>query len=136
MTYIPADLRRLVQDRAAGCCEYGLLDEHFTYFTHEIDHIYAEKHGGKTTEDNLCLSCSDCNRYKGSDLCSLDPATGEVMALFHPRRDHWMEHFRVDGAGIEGITPQGRATVRLLKMNDPDCYIERVAVPPPAGPIV
>lgn len=128
MTYIPAELRRFVHGRTDGCCEYCLLGEHFTYFTYEIDHVYAEKHGGETIENNLCLSCSDCNRHKGSDLCSLDPETGDVVTLFHPRRDKWVEHFRLNGAQIEGISPHGRVTVRLLQMNDPDRYIERVTL--------
>ena len=38
--------------------------------------------------------------------------------LFHPRRDEWSQHFRFEGPYIEGITPTGRATVRLLTLND------------------
>jgi hypothetical protein len=39
MTYIPEPLRRLVVERAGGRCEYCLLHEDDTFFTHEIDHI-------------------------------------------------------------------------------------------------
>jgi HNH endonuclease len=92
---------------------------------HEIDHIYAEKHGGETLFINLCLCCWICNRHKGSDLTSLDPETGEITPLFHPRRDVWTEHFRLNGALIEGITPQGRVTVRLLQLNNPNRVRER-----------
>lgn len=89
-------------------------------FPHEVAHIEAEKHGGTTTEDNLCLSCFHCNRYKGSDIASRDPETGELVALYHPRRDVWLEHFRLEKGGhIEPLTPQGRATVRLLQFNTP-----------------
>jgi 5-methylcytosine-specific restriction endonuclease McrA len=45
---------------------------------HEIEHIIAEKHGGATQEANLALTCPDCNRFKGTDLGSLDPATGRL----------------------------------------------------------
>jgi 5-methylcytosine-specific restriction endonuclease McrA len=57
------------------------------YKQHEGDHVVAEKHGRTTLEANLCLSCFDCNRHKGSDLASLDVETGNIILLFHPRRD-------------------------------------------------
>jgi hypothetical protein len=45
-THIPAELRRLVRERAAGNCEYCLIPESVAFATHAIDHIVAEKHGG------------------------------------------------------------------------------------------
>lgn len=71
-TYIPIALRRLVYERAEGCCEYCLMPETAVFATHEIDHILAQKHGGKTEANNLALACALCNKYKGSDLASLD----------------------------------------------------------------
>lgn len=118
MTYIPAPLRRLVRERAHERCEYCLFPETVAFYPHEIDHVVAEKHGGQTSEDNLCLSCWVCNRYKGSDLTSIDPQTGVITPLFHPRRDHWTDHFRLTAAEIEGITPQGRTTARILRFNE------------------
>jgi len=44
--------------------------------------------------------------------------SGKTVALFHPRRDRWLEHFQFSGASIEGLTPTGRATVYVLAMND------------------
>jgi hypothetical protein len=120
MTYVPAPLRRLVRDRARERCEYCLFPDAVSFYPHEIDHVVAEKHGGQTIENNLCLSCWECNRHKGSDLTSIDPQTGAITPLFHPRRDRWEDHFRLTGAAIEGITPQGRTTVRMLHFNDPD----------------
>lgn len=125
MTTIPNALRRLVYQRAAGKCEYCLLDEQYTIKCHHVDHIYAQKHNGETTENNLCLSCADCNLHKGSDFASFDPKTGEPAMLFHPRRNRWSDHFELDGATIRPLTPQGRATVRLLHMNDPERVLER-----------
>jgi hypothetical protein len=49
----------------------------------------------------------------------VDPLSGELVPLFHPRRDQWAEHFLFRGLSIMGITPIGRATVRVLAMNDP-----------------
>jgi len=118
MTYVPAPLRRLVRDRARHRCESCLLPEAVAFYPHEVDHVVAEKHDGQTIEGNLCLSCWVCNRHKGSDLTSIDPQTGAITLLFHPRRDRWDDHFRLHGAAIIGITPQGRATARMLHFND------------------
>lgn len=125
MTRVLGALRTRVIERAARRCEYCLLNEAYTIKRHEVDHVYAEKHDGQTIEENLCLSCIDCNRYKGSDLCSLDPETGDITALFHPRRDQWAQHFRLDGPRIVPLTPQARATVRMLHLNDRERLEER-----------
>jgi HNH endonuclease len=126
MTYIPEALRRLVAERAGGRCEYCWLYEDDTFFTHEVDHIYAEKHDGPTIEWNLCLACAECNRNKGSDICSLDPETGDVVVLFHPRRHRWANHFLlVDTGVIEPLTAHGRVTARLLRMNRLDLVADR-----------
>ena len=50
------------------------------------------------------------------------------MSPHHPRRDRWEDHFRLTGAAIEGITPQGRTTVRMLHFNDPDQIELRAAL--------
>jgi hypothetical protein len=118
MTHIPEALRRLVFERAGGNCEYCLLDQRDSLYTREVDHIVPTKHRGQTTADNLCLSYLDCNRHRGSDFASFDPDTGEVALLYNPRRDRWDDHFRLDGPIIEPVTPQGRVTVFLLKLND------------------
>ena len=84
-TYVSSRLRLQVTERAAGRCEYCLLSAVDAFFPHEADHIIAEKHGGATTMDNLALACFDCNRFKGSDIASLDPGTSDLVALFNPR---------------------------------------------------
>ncbi len=33
---------------------------------------------------NLALACPYCNRYKGTDLGSLDPETGQLTPFFNP----------------------------------------------------
>lgn len=114
-TYIPARLRKFVIERAQFRCEYCLILEEDTFFSHEIDHILAEKHGGRTTEDNLALSCGECNCFKGSDLGSFDPLTGEFSFLFNPRTQNWVDHFSLTAEGIVGLSPEGRTTARLLR---------------------
>jgi hypothetical protein len=125
MTRIPLPLRRLVLERARGCCEYCLIHEDDGYFAHEPDHIISEKHGGSTTADNLALACFFCNRYKGSDIASLDPETGRLTPLFNPRTQLWSDHFALEGPVIRPLTPEGRVTVMILQLNHPDRLFER-----------
>ena len=75
---ILASLRREVRERAKQRCEYCLLAESQAFFPHEPDHLIALKHGGHTTTANLALACSDCNRFKGSDIASIDGVTGKL----------------------------------------------------------
>jgi hypothetical protein len=85
----------------------------------QIDHIIARQHAGLSILENLALSCFHCNTHKGPNIASLDPLTGVLVALFHPRRDLWTQHIQWDGPLVVGLTPAGRATVRVLAMNDP-----------------
>jgi hypothetical protein len=50
----------------------------------------------------------------------VDPDTGKVNVLFHPRRDRWEQHFARDDSRIVGKTPEGRTTVWLLEINSGD----------------
>jgi HNH endonuclease len=122
---ISAELRQLVSDRAQGRCEYCLLHQNFSIYTHEVDHIIAQKHDGSTTADNLALSCLSCNRHKGTDLSTFDPTTGELTLLFNPRHQIWEEHFVLSNGRIEGITAIGRATAKLLMFNTSNRILER-----------
>jgi hypothetical protein len=124
-SYISAKLRKAVYERARNCCEYCLIPEIATFASHQIDHIIAQKHGGLTELDNLALSCSLCNKYKGSDLTSIDPNTGKITTLFHPRQDLWLEHFQLKDAVIIANTAKGRVTERLLQFNISDRVEER-----------
>lgn len=126
MTHISIALRRLVSERAGYRCEYCLLPEEFSSFSHEPDHVTPLKHGGATTADNLALACFWCNRLKGSDLAALDPQTGQITPLFNPRLHTWTDHFRLEGAMIIPLTPEGRATAALLKFNRADRLTARL----------
>ena len=114
---ISSALRREVRERANGCCEYCLLPEEQAFFPHEPDHIIATKHGGQSTIDNLALACFDCNRFKGSDIASLDPASGELTPLFNPRLQEWSEHFSLEAGRINPRTANGRVTELVLRVN-------------------
>ena len=116
---VPAKLRRLVRQRALGYCEYCLCPEFCATQWHSNEHIVPESSGGETTEDNLALACQGCNGCKASKTHAYDPATGQMVPLFHPRRDIWHEHFTwsSDHLHLIGLTPKGRATVQALELN-------------------
>lgn len=126
--HIPAELRLAVTDRAHGKCEYCLIHQDDVPFSHQIDHILPLKHQGATESDNLALACLECNRYKGSDIATIDPDTHEITPLFNPRRHRWAEHFSHHGVQIVGLTPVGRATIILLRLNDPIRLTQRQAL--------
>ncbi|MEH2033453.1 MAG: HNH endonuclease signature motif containing protein [Nostoc sp.] len=125
VTYIPVVLRRLVEERANYKCEYCQLPAGVAFFSHEIDHVIAQKHGGATNADNLALTCWRCNRHKGTDLGSFDPETGAFSFLFNPRTQKWAEHFTFSELNLVGLTPIGRTTIRLLQINSDERLAER-----------
>jgi hypothetical protein len=118
-------LRQLVFDRADGRCEYRLFPQTVTAHKHEPDHIIPRQHDGETTADNLALACVRCNRYKGYNIGSYDPESGALVPFYHPRRQKWADHFRLAGATIAPLTPEGRVTVKMLHLNDPGRVEER-----------
>jgi D-arabinose 1-dehydrogenase-like Zn-dependent alcohol dehydrogenase len=110
--------RDLVRRRASDRCEYCRLHQGHSNLRHHVEHIVAKQHGGSDDEYNLALACHRCNLHKGPNLTGVDPQTGQVAPLFHPRRDRWADHFALDGVRINGIGATGRATVKVLDMND------------------
>ncbi|MEP7341848.1 MAG: HNH endonuclease signature motif containing protein [Acidobacteriota bacterium] len=116
---VSAKLRRSVRQRARGYCEYCLCPEFCATQLHSIEHIEPESRGGKSTEDNLALACQGCNGSKSNKTHALDPATRQIVPLFHPRRDDWADHFAWsrDQLYLIGLTPTGRATIQELDLN-------------------
>lgn len=122
---LPASVRQLIAERAGYRCEYCLLPEAVSLHRHEPDHIVPRQHDGETHEGNLAFARLRCNRYKGPNVGSFDPLTGTLVPLFNPRRQEWEDHFKWDGAVIQALSPEGRVTVKLLRLNDPDRVSER-----------
>lgn len=87
MTELAAQVRRRAQNR----CEYCLIPQAAFRRPFHIEHILAKQHGGLTQFDNLALACWQCNLKKGTNLTSIDPETGAVTRLFHPRTDEWTD---------------------------------------------
>jgi HNH endonuclease len=122
---ISTELRKLILNRASGRCEYCLLHQDYSIYTHEVDHIIAVKHGGESASENLALSCLSCNRHKGSDFATIDAATGEIIPLLKERRQIWHEHFYFEGSRIDGKTLIGQATAKLLQFNIANRMLQR-----------
>lgn len=125
---LPESLRRLVAARADHRCEYCLLHERDSYTPHQVDHILSRKHGGSSDPENLAWACIRCNAWKGSDVSSVDPNTGGLIPLFHPRRHRWSDHFELRNHTIEPLTAIGAGTVRLLRLNSDQRLAERRAL--------
>ncbi len=106
-----------VRERAQPRCEYCGLPQAAVLFAFQIEHVIARQHRGSDDPSNLALACDRCNLHKGTNLSAIDPISGNIVAIFNPRKDRWHEHFELQGAVILGLTEVGRATLALLKMN-------------------
>jgi len=116
---VPAELRRLVIERAANRCEYRGLSQLGQEATFHVDHVTPFASEGETILDNLALACVSCSLRKAAREKGFDPETGDEVRLFNPRRDDWSAHFRWDGIYLVGLSSIGRATIHSLKMNRP-----------------
>jgi hypothetical protein len=68
--------------------------------------------GGALTLENLAFSCQTCNNYKYTKTEGRDPASGQLAALFNPRRHAWDEHFTWRGLYAYHRPHAHRARVR------------------------
>jgi HNH endonuclease len=84
MSYVSTTVRQLVTQRAREQCEYCRFPQTASLFAFEMEHIIAEKHDGITAAENLALSCPCCNRFKGTDLGSIDPETQQLTPFIRP----------------------------------------------------
>jgi hypothetical protein len=124
---VTAQQRQIVRDLAGNCCEFCRIAEGQRLVKFQIDHIIPIKHGGTDTVQNLCLACLECNSYKGPNVAALDPLTRNATKLYDPRQQVWDEHFRINAdATLTGLTPEGRATLQVLRINEGDRVKQRL----------
>lgn len=123
--YIPDKIREIVKERAFYLCEYCLLHESQSFVGFEIDHIISIKHGGSNEASNLAYTCQYCNQFKGADIGTILLPDEEYIRFYNPRKDKWKNHFDLEGSLIIAKTPQAEATIKMLKLNQPDRLIER-----------
>jgi hypothetical protein len=105
--------------RARECCEYCRSQARFSPDPFSVEHIVPRSHGGTDESSNLALSCQGCNNRKYVSVEAVDPVSGEMAPLFHPRRQRWQDHFAwdEDSSVVVGLTPTGRATIQKLELN-------------------
>ncbi len=114
-----AEQKRLVEQRAGGCCEYCRSQLRFAMQSFSVEHVDPDGDEGGQLLENLALSCQGCNNHKYTKTSGLDPSSGDRVPLYNPRLDLWTDHFAWsdDCTLILGQTPIGRATVETLQMN-------------------
>lgn len=126
---VDAATRRLVRLRADERCEYCQRASNETdFFSLHVEHIVPKKHRGDDDPENLALACADCNLCKATNLAGLDPQTGKLTPLFHPRKHDWNLHFEWIGVIIVGKTDIGRTTVGVLNLNSEERILNRSEV--------
>ncbi len=111
--------RPVVIRRACGCCEYCWAQERFAPDPFSIEHIVPISKGGTNEFTNLAYSCQGCNGRKYISIEAMDPATGDLVPLYHPRQHRGSDHFawNEDYTLVIGMTLTGRATVDKLHLN-------------------
>jgi hypothetical protein len=116
---VTAQQKKVVAERANGCCEYCRSQVRFAIQPFSIEHIIPRSAGGETVLDNLALSCQGCNNHKYNKTEGRDPVSGDTVPLYHPRKQRWSNHFawNEDFTLIIGLTPTGRSTVEALQLN-------------------
>jgi 5-methylcytosine-specific restriction endonuclease McrA len=84
-----------------------------------IEHIIPTAKGGTNALENLALSCQGCNNRKYTHTEAIDPVTGNIVPLYHPRQHQWNNHFvwSQDLTRMIGKTPIGRTTIKRLDLN-------------------
>jgi hypothetical protein len=108
-----------IANRAGYCCEYCRSNTDFSPDPFSVEHIIPLSKEGSSAMNNLAYSCQGCNNRKYTHIEAINPVTTEVVRLFHPRKDKWIDHFQwsLDKTVIIGITPPGRASVSKLGLN-------------------
>ena len=119
MSKKPKNRRARIAERAGNRCEYCRLAQAMHGGTLHIEHVRPQSRGGRSGDDNLALACPLCNLRKGDRVQAADPDGGKYVPLFDPRRHRWRDHFAWRGSEVDGLTPVGRATVALLRLNEP-----------------
>ena len=119
MKPIPANLKKEVENRAQGYCEYCKSQSSFSPDPFSIEHILPRSKKGRSISTNLAFACQGCNNAKYNHVEAIDPLTGKLAPLFHPRQQNWSDHFawNENFTLVLGLTATGRATVERLRLN-------------------
>ena len=103
--------------RAGNRCEYCQMHQALQGATFHVEHIVPRSRGGSSPLENLAWSCPGCKLHKAGRVEFSDPESGDIVALFNPRRDYWDDHFEWIGFELVARSPVGRATCEALNLN-------------------
>jgi HNH endonuclease len=119
MAEITAQQKEFITDRARGCCEYCWSQLKFSPDPFSVEHIIPLSKSGTYDLENLALACQGCNNRKYNHTEAIDPISGQLVPLYHPRQQSWSSHFMWsdDLVAMIGISPSGRATIVRLRLN-------------------
>ena len=90
---LTAKLKNAIFSRANECCEYCCSQARFSPDPFSVEHVVPRSKGGTAQFNNLALACQGCNNRKYTHIEALDPVSGNLMSLYHPRRQQWRDHF-------------------------------------------
>lgn len=117
--YITATEESQIIERAKRLCEYCRCSMDYSAQPFVIDHIVPISEGGTTTMENLAFACGGCNGHKYTKVQALDPVSRELVSLYNPRTQKWLDNFvwSDDFLQAVGLTAIGRATINALQIN-------------------
>ncbi len=109
-------VRDKVRQRAEYSCEYCGVSETDTGGLLTIDHYQPQSKGGTDHLENLIYCCNRCNSYKYNYY----PVLPSEPIIWNPRITSRNQHFfELENGYLKALTPQGVATIDLLRLNRP-----------------
>ena len=109
-------LRQLVRQRAQDRCEYcGLPQSATPFITFHVEHLLPRQHGGPDELANLARPAIGVIEPKARISRRLIPTRSN-----RSRSSIHVGNFSAVDGVVQGLTPIGRGTVRLLNRNQID----------------
>lgn len=109
-------LRDQIRQRAAFACEYCGVNETDTGGLLTLDHFHPQSKGGSDNPENLIYCCNRCNSYKYNYF----PSSNKEPSIWNPTQSPRDQHFfELDNGQLKALTPVGKATIDLLRLNRP-----------------
>jgi hypothetical protein len=122
----------VIATRAGYRCEYCHAPQVISNSHFEVEHIHPVSRGGGEHDDNLALACPSCNVFKAAALSAVDPASGELVVLFHPRLHVWVEHFEViECARLPSASSCSSLRMQAAEPAPADAWLAQTKIAPP-----
>ena len=120
---VPKSVREQVRQRANFACEYCQISETDAGGLLTIDHFRPISKGGNDHLNNLIYCCHRCNSYKYNYF----PSNEGEKEIWNPRKESREAHFfLLEDGSLQAISPVGKATIQLLRLNRPPLISFRV----------